>query len=154
MWVIASLLWQRILAGITASAVAGPYNGPLTGTYLGCYIGPTPVLSPASLIGSITEAGWTGYARQALTWWPPYTDVTGAYALEAHALHYAPTDAVAPQIATGIFVADALVAGNLLASFQLTPPGVPMQNALDAFTAVVQFLFPASMALGAPTIVD
>ena len=71
----------------------------------------TPNPTPALLQAGITEAAYDGYARQAVVWYPTGIDALGPQDLTAHNMHFAPTDAVAPETVTGVFLSTSATTG-------------------------------------------
>jgi hypothetical protein len=138
-WIPSQKLLTDMANALRAHALAGPVNGSLDGTFLGLYQAGTPVLNRANVLADITEANFTGYARQALVWDAPYTDQAVLEVLEAASLHWQPTDAVVPNVITGLFIASAAVAGQLLASVPLPSPGVGLPGPLAALTVIARF---------------
>lgn len=108
-------------------------SGVLRNIYVGLCIGPTPPFANSSVIGGVTEATYTGYARQEVVWFPPYIDVLGPYAITGANLQFRPTDSMTPNTITGLFLASALTAGTLLLGCQLATP-VVLNDPTEAFT--------------------
>jgi hypothetical protein len=138
-WIASLLFLQRMAAALVANQASGAYAGPLEAVYLGLYTNPTPVLNYNSTLANITEATFTGYVRKELVWDSAYFGAELYEYLEAGSLHWQPTDAVAPNVVTGLFIADAVSAGNLLLSGVFPPPGIPMSSSLNALTVIARF---------------
>lgn len=139
MYVPSRFLLNKLMTQLIDHAVAGPFSGVLDGIFMGLYIAPTPGLTPQSTMNNITEATYTGYARQAVVWHAPYIDPANAESIQAASLIWQPTDGVTPNQITGIFVADANAAGNLLLSSRLPGTGIPLGDATMAFGAALLF---------------
>jgi hypothetical protein len=127
-----ALLLDLLAAATQAAAGAA---GPLHTAYMGLYIAPTPLPSFNMVIADITEAGFTGYARQALVWGPAYVTQAGNVGIDGGSLHWQPSDAVTPQTISGVFIASALTAGTLLAALQLDNP-VALPDAYHLLDAI------------------
>jgi hypothetical protein len=144
-WVPTIAFLGQVLADILDLGASGSLAGALTGTYLGLYQAPTPFPTPSLLMGGVTECNYAGYARQALSWFPPFIDALGPYDVAAHNLQFRAVDSSAPNTATGVFIASALTGGTLLLSANLLSPALlngPLQS-LDV-AAVVQLAFTAN----------
>lgn len=130
------------LSGVETSA---SLPNVLEGVYLGLYQAPTPFPTPALVMSGITECNYDGYARQAVSWFPPFIDALGPVDLAARNLHFVPTDSTTPNTATGAFIASALTNGTLLLSAQFLAP-VSLQSILQAcdVAAVFQLAFTAN----------
>jgi hypothetical protein len=129
-----------LAAALTNHTVAGNFSGPLYGSFLGLYIAPTPVLTPANVLADITPANYTGYARQALAWNPPFINQAGLQDVQSGSLFFAPTDAVTPNTITGCFIASAVTAGILLASAPFPAPGVALAGPTNALSLLIDAL--------------
>lgn len=127
-------LLADILADITQAASGTA--GHLHAVFLGLYVAPTPVPNVNLLMADITEATFTGYARQAIVWGPPYVSQAGYEAMDAGSLHWQSSDAVTPNTITGVFIASAITAGVLLAAMKFdNPVALPDQfHLLDTLT--------------------
>jgi hypothetical protein len=120
-----------------SSGMAGVLRAP----YIGLGIAPTPPPSATLLMGGITEATYTGYARQALTWFPTFLDVLGPQTVQSANVQFRASDGVTPNSITTIFIASALTAGTLLLTAAVNP-NVPLVDALHALQASVLFQLP------------
>jgi hypothetical protein len=134
---------QHFLQGLAAAAIAnvasGGYTGPLKTAYLGLCIAPTPAFNQLSLITTITEANYDGYARQEIMWGTTYQSSSQLQVIPGGSLVFQPSDSTVPNTITGAFIADALTAGNLLMGLLLPPPGVPLDSAEAALELLVRF---------------
>lgn len=141
MWVPTQRMLSLLAAAAVEHVVSGNYSGPLYTAYLGLCIAPTPAFTPLSVIGSLTEATYTGYARQQIVWGSTYVSSTGLQVIPGGSLVYQPSDAVTPNVITGAFLADALTTGNLLAGLLFPSPGFSLPNAASALEMVVRWGF-------------
>lgn len=130
MYVPTTFFLEKVLAALIDHAIAGPYSGPLDGIFLGLGQFPTPTLNPSQSLSAITEATYTGYARQAVVWHGPYASGVYDQSIQSTSLFFTPTDGVVPNQITSIFVADAITAGHLLLS-QILPNGPVFLNGVD-----------------------
>ncbi len=109
--------------------------------FIGLY---TAITGPADhnrVLADLTEATYTGYARQAIgSWTDAYDSTTGLILITADNKHFTPSDAVAPNTIIGWFVADAVTGGALLAIEPLASP-VPLANADNTLTVEANFGF-------------
>jgi hypothetical protein len=89
-------------------------------------------------MGDIVEAGYTGYARQAVVWGAPYQATDGLQAMNAGSLSFTPTDALKPQTVVGLILADAVTAGNLLGMLLFDTP-VPLNGPNQILDVLLTF---------------
>lgn len=136
------------LAGVETSA---SLPSVLTGVYLGLFQAPTPVPTSNLVMSGVTECNYDGYARQAISWFPPFVDAAGPIDLAGHNLHFVPTDSTAPNTATGVFIASASTGGVLLLSSLLVSP-VGLQSILQAVDVAPVVQFPFTANYGRPLI--
>jgi hypothetical protein len=148
-----NVLLTKLLNAAIDHAVAGPFSGPLDGVYIGLSIAPTTAQAPVSTLSNITEAGFTGYARQLVVWHPAYDEAGGAIAIQSSSTYWTPSDAVLPETITGMFLADAIVAGNLLAAEMFAVPQ-PLAGPSNAFSLAVLFAQPPNSNYGGATIIN
>jgi len=93
------------------------------------------------LMADITEASYTGYARQPVgSWTDAYDSTTGLILLTADNKHFTPNDAVTPNVIAGWFLATTLAGGLLLGIEPLAAP-VPLSNADNTLTVEANFGF-------------
>ena len=80
----------------------------------------------STLIGDLTEADFTGYAKvTAMVWGTPYYDVDGSALCFGTSHSFVATDAVAPNTIYGYYLTDSADA-VLLATYPLASPvGIP-----------------------------
>lgn len=139
MYVMSYFLLAKMLAQLIDHAIAGPFSGVLDGCFVGLAKSPTGQLNPSQGLSAITEANYSGYARLPLTWHGPYQSPTGNESIQADGNYFVPTDALVSNQITGMFVADALTAGNLLLSQQLPGGPVFLSNPTTAFSLSLIF---------------
>jgi hypothetical protein len=90
------------------------------------------VVTPATLIGDLTEATFAGYVAKTLTWAVgPYLNPAGQAEIQNGSVNWTPTDSVTPNAIYGYWVEDA--AGNLLWAENFTTPR-SMASTLDTIT--------------------
>ena len=107
MVVLSSHFMQAILPLITAATkpLAAPYCGLFTNNVIPTY---------NTVLAGLTEAVYTGYAEQAVTFETVYGKPDGSIVLQTTLLEFAgPTDTTG-QICYGYFILDAITSGNLL----------------------------------------
>lgn len=144
-WVPSIAFLASMLADINDVGASGSLTGVLTSCYCGLFQAPTPFPTPGLLMAGITECNYNGYARQSVSWFPPFIDALGPYDLAARNMHFVSTDALVPNTATGVFLASALAGGTLLLSAMLVAP-VGLTNPLQALDVapVFQLAFTAN----------
>lgn len=136
------------LVGIMTNVTAALGRFDPAAVFVGLYQGIAAGISRERLLADLTEATYTGYARQAVgAWSGAYVSPSGLILVDGPALFFSPADAVTPNTILGWFMADALVAGNLLAIEQLDNP-VPLPNALTQLTIVARFGMQHSVTYG------
>jgi hypothetical protein len=114
-----------------------PYDGPLVGAHVGLFTAWPGSYSPTRVIGDLTEAGYTDYARQPAVFGTPYTGSDGWVSVPVGELEWRPTDAVTPNTVIGLFLASAITAGVLLGVEAFAAP-VALQTALDFLKTVTE----------------
>lgn len=152
MWQFTYVLLLRLLQAAIRGAGAGT-AGPLSGAWLGLYQPPTVPITPQSSMAQITEANYDGYSRQQIAWFPPYTSGSGPEQLSAQDLFFMPVDALVTNQITGVFIADAFYAGNLLAAAVLAAPGVQLNSPTRALKVQANVQLGTGQVYGAPFVV-
>jgi hypothetical protein len=115
MQVATKVLTRLMVAAQKAHVASGAYSAPLYQPYIGLYTAISPSASPTSVMGDLTEATFTSYARQQITaWGGPFDTPGGAAQILGPMLTFTPSDSVVPEVIYGAFWADASSAGNLL----------------------------------------
>ncbi len=130
----------QVLANMLADTVLGG-NGTLVGCYLGLFTA-WPGYSFTRVLADLTAANYTGYARQLLVFGTQGTDPDERPEVESASLLFSPTDGVTPNTIIGVFLADAVAAGNLL-GVGLLPAPVELNDASDDLTVAVKIAIPA-----------
>lgn len=148
MYVPTNFFLNKLLSQCIDHAVAGPFSGVLDGLFLGLGQFPTGTLTPDQGLSAITEASYTGYARQAVTWHGPYIDGRGNIAIQSAADFFVPTDSVVTNTITSMFLADALTAGNLILSEVLPGGNIILNGPTTAFGLSVIFQLPVGTDYG------
>jgi hypothetical protein len=144
---------EKLLAQLIDHAIAGPFSGVLDGTFVGLAQFPSTTLNPSDGLSALTQATYSGYARQPIVWHGPYTDGAGQQAIQSGNLYFQPTDALTPNQITMMFVADALTGGNLLFSEVLPGGPIFLTDATTAFGLSVVFQLPANANFGDAVII-
>lgn len=152
MWTLSRIFLGRLMAWLVDLGNSGAPTPPLQIVYLGLYQAPTGTLTPDSVMSAITEANYTGYAREEVVWYPTYIDTTGPQTLEGASSHFAPTGSAVGNVITGVFLADALTGGNLLMSAVLPVPGVPLNGPSTAMTVDAIFQMAYTANYGTPDV--
>jgi hypothetical protein len=146
-WVPTFALLAAMMNDVTESDASSGASGVLRSVYLGLGIAPTPAPASTLLMADITEATYTGYARQPVVWFPPYIDVLGPETLEGISMLFRPTDAVTPNTITTLFIASAITAGTLLLTAACSP-NVNLSDSTFALSAAPLFQLPFSQIYG------
>ncbi len=152
MWIFTQYLVGLILAAMQQGTGSSSFFGPLYGCYVGLLIDPTPNLTPTTALADVTEASYGGYARQLVTWYPPYISTTGPYTLDGNSQLYQPSDSVTPQNITGFMLTTALMGGKYLAGFLSNPVTYPMTSPLSAILFDPSVSLPFTLIYGGPYI--
>lgn len=114
-------------------------GGTLNAVFCGLYTARAVPITPTILIADLTQATYTGYARQAITpWTSAYLSSTGLIIIDGPGLHFVPTDAVTPNTIMGWFIASLAAGGILLAIEELATP-VPLLTADSTLTIVPRY---------------
>ena len=149
MWVATYAFFFAIMDALTQASVSAFYEAVLGKTYLGLYIAPTPAPTPGLLLSGITEANYDGYARQPLTWFPPFIDAAGPMDASAQNLHFSPSDALVQNTITGCFIATALSGGLLYLAAAFATP-VPLPGPSYALNLAPVFQLSFTSPIGGP----
>jgi hypothetical protein len=97
-----------------------------------------PTISKQSVVGDFTVPGYAGYANQAVVLGDPSRDpLLGISALSAP-LIWAQPGAITPVIITGIFYTT--TAGNTLCFAELFAAPIALNDALDSFQTILQYV--------------
>jgi len=104
----------KILADLLDVTVAGNHTGLIGSAHLGLFVQGTPGFSESLTLADIVEATYDGYARLPVAWGSTGQDPLGRPSVHGTSDLFSPTGSVTPNTLTGVFIADALAAGNLL----------------------------------------
>ena len=154
MWTVTTLFLLRLMQEITRGVVTPGVAGVLNGAWLGLYQQGTNPITPQSTMANIVEANYDGYSRQQIVWFPPWISAGGPELIAAQDLWYSPTDALKPNLITGVFIADAFYGGNLLMAAALAVPGVSLGSPSQALKVQPQFSLPFLQIYGSPAVVS
>ena len=132
---------NKMLDDFLDVTVAGNHTGLLGTAHVGLFQAPTPAFNINRVLADITEATFDGYARKPVVWGNQSVDPAGRQSVHGGGLLFSPTGAVTPNTLTGIFLADALVAGILLALAYFAE-GVAFDGIEDDLTIVPVFAVP------------
>lgn len=134
----------------TIAAMIGT-GGPLDNVFVGLYTA-GPAAGPGVVLGDLTEATFTGYARvEVANWSAAYVTSDGKVTIDGNNVHFSPSDAVTPNIVIGWFIATASTAGTLLGMEQFASTK-PMQAADNGVTVVPRLQFPQANDYGSGTV--
>lgn len=122
MWTATIYFLLAILDALSLKTGSQLYEALLSNVFFGLYQAPTPVPTPQLTMGGITEANYTGYARQALVWNPPFLDAAGPADLAALSMFFQPSGVAVGNTITGAFIATASSGGILLLAAALAQP--------------------------------
>ncbi len=147
---IVSKAWMRGFLNNELGATPGA--GKLHGLYVGLITSSVSDISPDTVRADVTEAAYTGYARQAVgTWSAPYDTQDGKVQVDAPALLFQPSDAAVPENITGVCYFDASTNGNLVATDPLdTPYPLPDQYSGLSYNPVAALPFATNMGESNP----
>lgn len=154
MWQVTQLFLLRVALALIQKSVNPGVAGPLSGVWCGLYQQGTNPISQQSTMANIIEANYDGYSRQAVNWFPPWISTSGPEQLAAADMWFSPTDALVSNLITGVFIADAFYAGNLLMAAQLAVPGVNLGSPTQAMKVQPVFDLPFLQIYGSPKIVS
>jgi hypothetical protein len=115
---------------------SGSASGPLKGAKIALYTALAAQPSVNSVWTDLTEATYTGYARQSATWTGPF-DTAGGSALVSGSTAWTPTDSASPQSILGYALVTTDTPPHLLA-LENFPAPIPFQGPMDGFTLLVQ----------------
>lgn len=154
MWTVTIAFLSLVLDQLAANGISVSSAAALQGLYFGLGIAPTPTPTPTTQMSDIVEATYTGYARQAVTWYPPFIEASGPFLLEGHSLKFTPLDAVTPNVITFAFLADALTGGKYLMGTLLPSSGIPLPGPLSSAIADPAFSLPFDQVYGGPELTN
>jgi hypothetical protein len=126
--------FQTLIDSLTVKTTT---PGPLFGAKVHLYTA-GPILGPRNLIADFTEAAYTGYTSQTVTWGTPYFDVDGNGKIEGGVQSFIlSADLTGPVTILGYFVTDTAGTGLKYAEL-FTAPQV-IQFAGDAIVFILQY---------------
>ena len=152
MWVVTKYMLALMLSELAEIAGSGSSLGPLAGCYVGLVTAPTPAPTNITKMSDVTEATYTGYARQLVVWYPPFIQAIGPYALEGHSLNFQPVDGETPNVITGVILCDSLTGGNYLCGMTLGAVPVPLPDQTRSLIVDAVFSLPFTQTYGGPDV--
>lgn len=112
--------------------------GPLVGSKVGLYTNVGFIWTPRTKLTDLTEAVYTGYAQQPITWLPSWINPQDQAEAAGDTLVFKPTALLAaPVTITGYFVVDST--GAILQMGDNLPVPVILQQVTDAVPIVPDF---------------
>lgn len=136
---------QGLLSDVLFQTTGSAYKGELAGVYLGLFVAPYPGWSFNLQMSQLVEANFGGYARQLTTWSAQGIDPSGRPEVYSQAVLWQPTSSVAANVVLGMFLADALTVGRLLA-VGLFPGSLSLGTPTDQATVVARLAMPLDPA--------
>lgn len=113
---------EKTLVTCALQAASGAVKGPLSGVYLGL-IKEDFVASPDRVIGDLTEADYTDYARQLVAWGDPFMEADKTWIALAAASYLFQIGALDPaKTFYGYALYSASTAGTLIAMEKFVGP--------------------------------
>lgn len=134
---------EELLDNALADITADDFEGLLVGAHVGLFTAHEG-LSEETLIGGLTAATYTGYARQPVVWGNPGLSPLGRAQVHGEGLLFSPTDSAVQNVLAGAFLADALAAGNLL-GYAVFDPQVTFSGPQHDMTIVPVFAVPKNV---------
>lgn len=122
---VATKQFQVDILGDMVTAVTGSLVGAEIHLFTNDYL-PTGI----TVIADMTEATYSGYAAEAITWLAVSSADDGTIEVIGTAGEFRPTDDVVPNQCYGFWIENG--AGVLLAAGRFDAPPIPMIDALDA----------------------
>jgi len=139
---------QEALKFLTTAGATGT-DPLLVGAKVGLFSG-SPNLTVATVIGDLTEAVYTGYARQSLgTLSAQYTDDNGDEQRDSALLTFAPSGSTTGDVITGWFLVDS--GGTMLLGAEYLDSPKTMSGADDHLPIVISPTMPLGTILGQST---
>jgi hypothetical protein len=98
----------------------------------------TPVLSKTNLVADFVEPVWATYVRQAVVMAGPFRDPALGIASLSASLIWQQTGTPTPCVIKGIFYTYG--AGPLVMGAEIFATPIPLNDILDAFTSILEFV--------------
>lgn len=130
----------------------GTDKGPLAGLKIVLYTALAAQPSQSSVWDNLTEANYTGYVRQDVTWAGPF-DTAGGSALVSDATTWTPTDDATPQTIMGYALVTDTVP-PVLKALENYPSPIPMVGPVDGFVMTIQAGILSLVNLGTAAVVS
>lgn len=135
-----------LLASLLRKVADPGSDGFLEACFVGLFTG-TPALTKDSVLGDITECTFNTYARIAFTPGAVFISTDGRTKVKGEQIVFQPTDALKPEVATGIGLFS-LVAAGALWGYEMLPGNAPMQKVTDQLVVTPEFAMPNGTSLG------
>jgi hypothetical protein len=152
MWVVTQYFLQQFLDAVADLVDSQSSSPPLNACFFGLFTAPTGSLSNTTVLADITEANYDGYARQLVTWYPPFISAAGPYLLAAHSQAFTPTDSTVPNTITGCFLASAATGGVYLCGTSILPTPIPLTGPQSTILVDCEISLPFTPTYGGPTL--
>jgi hypothetical protein len=134
---------------LDTTQVSGGAAGVLHGTKM-ILITNSPAITKQMLLGALTQATFSGYASQALTWSAATRNEVNNMSTRSSLVSWIPTDGVTPNVITGYAIVDST--GAVLLAVEMLPAPVSL---VDAFSnlGIVSEYSPAAPSQGQCTVI-
>jgi len=117
---------------------AAPNDGILNGALVGLYTNAPFIWTPKAKLADLTEATYTGYARQAAAFLTPWINPVNQAEVAGDTLLFQPSGVlVTPETIVGYFIVDGT--GLILLGGDNLPAPVPLSIPTDAVVIVPDF---------------
>jgi len=141
---------KHILTDMSTDVAAANYTGVVGNCTVGLFTA-WPGFSPDLAITDLTEADFTGYVQQAVTWSTPYESSDEDAAMTSGDHVFRPTDAVTPNIVIGAFLLDD--DSNLVAAGTFDDV-IPLEDADDQASILLTLDLSTTIDYGSAVAVD
>jgi hypothetical protein len=136
-----------IVGNFLAHVTGGNFSGTFYGSYLMLYTARDKT-TPDLTLADLTEANFTGYARQPLTaLGAPYLSDDNRAAQDFQAINFQSTDNAHPNTVVGMAIVSANVGGNVLAYEEFAAP-ILFANAGNGATVLPRIELPPTADWG------
>jgi len=141
---------KHLLDDMSADISSADYIGVLGQCQIGLFTN-WAGFSPDIALADLTEAAYTGYARQAVVWSSPYENTNNEAAMSSGDQVFRPTDSAAPETVIGAMLIDDL--GNLVGvgSFD---QAIPMESDQDQASIIVEMALSTVVDMGRAVAID